>query len=338
MNIKETKFWKFLRKIKSDFQKKKNYKNALKMKECDYENYLISRYSEFMNKYEYTKGKTLSLDNPITFSEKSQWLKLYDQDPRKPIFSDKHKVRKYIQDILGEQYLVPVISIDNKDFFDKINDLKFEQLPKSFVIKCNHGSHMNIVVKDKDKLTNRDKRHIKKQLKKWLKTDYTFVVSLETQYAGIKRGFYIEEFIDDFDSRDYKFLCFDGKCNYFWINEDATLKDGTTTVFDTKTLEKAPFNMNLGFKHDIKNKDLPLNIKEMINIAEKLSNDFAFVRVDLFNIKGKIIFGELTFNSAAGYDVPYPVEYDKILGNYLKIDKRKRNNSFKYRKIKNKNE
>ena len=324
MSIKDTKLWNFFRKKKNVFLKRKNYRTAKKMKESKYEDYLIKRYKQFMNKYDYTKGKILSFDNPLTFSEKSQWLKLYDQDPRKPLYSDKYNVRDHIKTVLGDEYLNPIISIDNKDFFTNPNELNFNKLPNSFVIKCNHGSHMNIVVKDKKLLSKKDIKRIKKQLHKWLNTDYTFVVGLETQYIGIKRGFYIEEYIKDFDSRDYKFLCFNGKCKYFWINEDATSKDGTTTVFDASTLAKAPFNLNLGFKKDISNMELPSNIKEMIRIAEILSEDFKFVRVDLYNIKGKILFGELTFNSAAGYDVPYPVEYDEYLGQFIKIDYKER--------------
>lgn len=310
--------------------KKKEYFSVKRLSENKYEDYLIKRYLEFMNRNEYTKGKTLNLENPLTFSEKSQWLKLYDQDPRKNIYSDKYAVREHIKDVLGEEYLIPLIKIDGKDYFDKFEEIDFDKLPNSFVIKCNHGSHMNIIVKDKSVLTKKDLKSFEKKIKRWMNIDYSFYVSLETQYLGIKPRIIIEEYVDGIN-KDYKFMCFNGKCEYFWINENVVDdKNATCTTFN-RDLSIADFNMNVGWRKDILDKNLPKNINEMILIADKLSEDFCFVRVDLYEIKGKIYFGELTFNSAAGYDVPYPEKYDKVLGDLMKIDLSKRENNYQYR-------
>lgn len=335
MNIKNSKLWIFLRKKYYVYLKKKHYKKASRMNKSDYEEYLVKRYSLFMNKHKYTQGKILSLNNPKTFSEKSQWLKLYDQDSRKNILSDKFLVREHIKKMLGEEYLIPIITIDGRDKFLDAFDIDFNKLPNAFVLKCNHGSHMNIVIKDKSALSKKNITMIKKQLNKWLKIDYTYFVSLETQYSNISPCIYIEEYIDFGEKpRDYKFLCFNGKCHYFWINENVLNNDIETCTTFNCDLSVAPFNMNLGFRQNISDLSLPNNIDKMIDIANKLAQDFIFSRIDLYNLNGKILFGEITFNSAAGYDVPYPEKYDLELGNLMLIDLDKRKNNKDYRKSK----
>lgn len=322
--LKKTKLYNQLRKIKNKFLSKKHYKYAKSLKELEFEDYLCNRYIAMMNKYEYTKGKKLNFENPQTFSEKCQWLKLYDQDPRKPILSDKYRVRKFVSDVIGDKYLTKLISIDGKDCFENANDINFSKLPNSFVLKCNHGSHMNIFVKNKSELTEKKIKKIKKQLNKWLKTDYMYVVGLETQYKGIKPLIIIEEYLPCLEHvLDYKFICFSGKPEFLWVDEGAGTDNSTTTTFDLN-YNRTPFNMNLGYKPDISDFSKPKNFSKMIEIVKKLCSDFLFVRVDLYNINGEIYFGELTFNSAAGYDVPFPEKYDLELGKLLLIDNKKR--------------
>lgn len=334
MRIKNTKVWKKSRDLYYKFLLLRNYKKSKHMRKKKYESYLIKRYEDFMNRREYTKGKTLSFENPLTFSEKSQWIKLYDQDPRKPIYSDKYAVRKHIEEVLGPDYLVPLIVIDGNEYYMNAKEIDFDKLPNSFVIKCTHGSHMNIIVKDKTKLTKKDIKAIKIKLNKWLRIDYVFYVSLETQYTGIKPRIIIEKYLDEMEGvRDYKFLCFGGRSPFFWVNENASESNGkehTTTTFMRNGLI-ADFNMNMNYAKNISNYSLPDNLNSMIKIAEELSEDFICVRVDLYNIKGRILFGEMTFNSAAGYDVPNPVEYDLELGKYMKIDRNKRIGNYTYR-------
>lgn len=274
-----------------------------------------------MDKFEYTRGKRMDFDNPTTFTQKCQWLKLYDQDPRKPIFSDKYKVRKFISETIGEQYLTKLIQIDGRDCFENAKEIDFSKLPNSFVLKCNHGSHMNIFVKDKSALSKHAIKRIKKQLNKWLKIDYVFKVALETQYKGIKPLILIEEFLPCLENvLDYKFICFNGEPQFLWVNEGAGTEHSTTTTFDLNYKKIEEFNMNLGYKKDISSFEKPKNFKKMVEIVKKLCLDFTFVRVDLYNINGVIYFGELTFNSAAGFDAPYPIIYDEIIGKKLKIN------------------
>ena len=322
----------FFRNIYYSHLKRKHYRCALNMPLDEYEDYLTKRYSEMVNRHSYSFGKTLNLANPQTFSEKCQWIKLYDQDPRKPVFSDKYAVREHIKESIGEQYLVPLISIDGKDFFEDAREIDFNKLPNSFVLKCNHGSHFNIIVKDKSSLSKKQISKYKKQLNKWLKTNYVFTVALETQYRGIKPCIIIEKYLDGAEQmREFKFTYFNGELAFFWICERIADVSRNTTTFlaDTKI---APFNFDLGIDKPVDNPSIPPEYSTMRNLANLLASDFTMVRVDFFLLDKKIYFSELTFNSAAGFDVPRPVEFDKIIGDQLCLNLKKRENNFTYRK------
>ena len=332
MSLKDSLLWKKLRIIKNERIKKSHYLHALRMKQCEYEDYLVSRYKEMMNRRPYCAGSELNFENPVTFTEKCQWIKLYDQDPRKPIYSDKYAVREHIKNLIGEDYLVPLISIDGKDHFYNAKEIDFNKLPNRFVLKCNHGSHMNILVEDKSSLTKKQIRKYKKQLNKWLKTDYVFYVALETQYVGIKPCIIIEQFLDGADDmREFKFTYFNGKLAFFWISERIVNVSRTTTTF-LNNLNPAPFNFDLGIDKPVDNPSIPIEYEKMKSLADKLCDDFTMVRVDLMLVDEKIYFSELTFNSAAGFDAPRPIEYNKIIGDMLKLDLSKRDNNYTYRK------
>lgn len=303
------------------------------MRENEYEDYLVRRYSEMMNRKKYSFGKQMNFDNPKTFTEKCQWIKLYDQDPRKPLYSDKYAVREHIKNTIGEQYLVPLISIDGKDFFYNAKEIDFKKLPNKFVLKCNHGSHMNVLVEDKNKLTNKDIAKIKKKLNKWLKINYVYYVALETQYLGIRPCIIIEQYLDGAkDMREFKFTYFNGELAFFWINERIVDVYRTTTTTFYRDCSLAPFNFDLGIDKPVDDASIPLEYADMKTLADKLCDDFTMVRVDLMLVDGKIYFSELTFNSAAGYDAPRPIEYDLAIGDMVKIDQTKRNGNYRYRK------
>lgn len=334
MSYRNTKFWKKLVNIKNAHLMKKHYVNALKMNPCNYEDYLCNRYEEIMNRQSYTFGSKLNLENPTTFTEKCQWIKLYDQDPRKPILSDKYLVREYVKNEIGSEYLVPIITIDGKDHFYDANEINFKKLPNSFVLKCNHGSHMNIIVKDKSSLTKKTIKKYKNKLNKWLKTDYVFYVSLETQYKSIKPCIIVEQLLEPYkEMLDFKFMFFHGQLQFYWINEfvyDDSLRTSSTFLPDGS---RAPFNFDLGRNRPIQNNySHSRKLSTMQDLAKKLASNFTMVRVDFMSINNKIYFSELTFNSAAGYDAPRPIEFNKIIGDRLLIDKTKRDKIESYRK------
>lgn len=335
MSIKNTKLWKLAKDLKNNRLKRRHYKKALKMPSNQYEEYLIDRYREMMNRRSYCAGSELSFDNPITFTEKCQWIKLYDQDHRKPVYSDKYAVRKHIKETIGEEFLVPLISIDGKDHFLNAKEIDFKKLPNKFVLKCNHGSHMNILVEDKQSLKKRQIRKYKKKLNTWLKTDYVFCVALETQYIGIKPCIIIEQFLEGVnDMREFKFTYFNGNLAFFWISERVVDVSRTTTTFlpDKKV---APFNFDLGTDEPVDNSSIPAEYPKMRELADKLCEDFVMVRVDFMLVDGKIYFSELTFNSAAGFDSPRPIEYNKKIGDILELDLSKREGNYTFRKYEN---
>lgn len=332
MKIKDTKFWLFAKKLKNRRLKRKHYRHALRMPESKYEDYLVNRYREMMNRRAYSAGSEMSFDRPSTFTEKCQWIKLYDQDTRKPIYSDKYAVRDHIKKMIGEEYLVPLISIDGKEQFYNANEIDFEKLPNKFVLKCNHGSHMNILVEDKASLSAKQIKRYKKQLNTWLKTNYVFCVALETQYIGIKPCIIIEKFISGAeDMREFKFTYFNGKLAFFWISERIVDVFRTTTTFlEDKTI--APFNFDLATDKPVSNPSIPFEYDKMRRLADKLCENFTMVRVDFMLVDGRIYFSELTFNSAAGFDAPRPIEYNKKIGDMLKLNLSKREENYKYRK------
>ena len=312
------------------------YKKALNLKENEYEEYLVNYYANMMDRFEYSKGKRLSFDNPITFTEKIQWLKLYDQDPRKGPYSDKYEVRAFIKSSIGEKYLNDLISINGRDVFYNANDIDFDKLPNQFVLKCSHASHFNFIIKDKSSLKRTDIRKIKKQLNKWLKIRYAFVNGLELQYEMTKPSIIIEKYltIND-DLPDYKFFCFDGEVKFAWIDMGRYSGKHRRAIFNPYN-PKEVFGFQMGGREQflpIENLVLPKDYNEMLKIAEKLADNFTFVRVDLYNVNEKIYFGELTFSSGSGYRCPDPKEADVELGKFIKIDKTKRENCSKYRKI-----
>lgn len=329
MNIKETKFWKFLRECKGKYLARRRYARLKRIPENEYESFMEKLYAEKMDRFEFSRGCRMDFENPIDFTQKQQWLNLYDRDPRKSLYTDKYEVRKHIADTIGKDYLVPLISIDGKDCFASVKEIDFAKLPNSFVIKCTHGSHMNVIVPDKSSLSKKQIKQIKKQLNKWLRTDYTFVSGLELQYHYIKPRMIIEEYIAvDNDLPDYKFFCFSGELKFMWV-DTSRFNGHRRTVFDLE-FKEAPYQFDL--IPGVGNIKKPSHFEDMKAISLKLCEDFAFVRVDFYEANGKLYFGELTFSSHAGLMPPRPIEYNKILGEFIKIDKTKRNNDFKYRR------
>lgn len=328
MTIKDTTIWKKIRLLKNKLLQKKEYHYLSKLKKRKYEDFLISKYSKMMNKFPYSFGKQLNFDNPLTFTEKQQWLKLYDNSETKSILTDKYRVRDFVKKNIGTDYLVPLITINGRDVFDRVKDINFKLLPNSFVIKCTHGSHMNIIVKDKNSLKPFDILKIKNKIKKWLKTNYAYCVGLELHYSLIKPRIIIEEYLDiDNDLPDYKFFCFNGKPEFLWVDQNRQT-DHKRSVFDLN-YNKLPFNFLQYDQVNLNSK--PRNFDVMIEIAKKLSTNFIFSRVDLYNINGKIFFGEITFSSGSGYQAPCPIEYDMILGQKIAINNKIRENNRIYR-------
>ena len=266
--------------------------------------------------YKTVTSKELNLKNPRTFNEKINWAKIYDRNPIKTILTDKVLVRDWVEERIGKEYLIPCFGQ-----WENPEDIDYDKLPNSFIIKCNHGCGYNILIRDKKKMNVAE---IKSRLNIWLKTNYAFVSGLELQYKNIIPQILVEELLpldENNDLPDYKFFCFDGQvfCSYVRINSQKGHDDGTLGFFDRN------FNLMPYFRASYKpmlqnNVEKPQNYQKMVEIAETLSKGFSHVRVDLYNIKGKIFFGEMTFSTASGIGFFEPDDFDLIMGSKWNIN------------------
>lgn len=261
-------------------------------------------------------GKKLNLDNPKTFNEKLQWLKINDRNPRYINMVDKYEVKKYIETTIGLEYVIPTFGIYNS--FQEIN---FEKLPKHFVIKCTHNSGGVVVVNDKDKINTKE---LKKKFNRMLKQNF-FYVGREWPYKNIVPRIIIEENIQEEDSKeqikDYKIMCFNGepKCSFVCSNRNA--ESGLCVNFYDYNWQPMPFE-----RHYPKNKqeiEKPSQYNKMLELAKKLSKDIPFVRVDFYQKEEQIYFGELTFYPGSGMEEFTPDEWDEKLGKWIELPKKK---------------
>lgn len=232
-------------------------------------------------------GKKLDLDNPLRWGEKLIWLNHNWLPQIKSDCADKYKVRDYIKSKGFENLLIPLLGM-----WEDAREIDFDALPNRFVLKCNHGCKMNILVQDKDKL---DKQAVIKQLNKWKSIDYG-KSSYELHYSNIKPLIICEEFLpvkDDSEIVDFKIHCFNGVPKFIGLCFD---RDPVTRISKGAIYSPEWERLNL-LKENNDNVSFPKpdNLSEMLNIAVQLSKEFPYVRVDLYSIKGKIYFGELTF-------------------------------------------
>lgn len=256
-------------------------------------------------------GKKLSLKKPKTFTEKIQWRKVYGGNRLLPICTDKFSVREYVSERIGNKYLIPLYYATKNP-----SKIPFEKLRIPFIVKPNHTSGQLIIIKNKDEIK---KEIIVNRCDKWLKEDFYFN-SKEAHYKKIDPRIIIEKLLLDEKGEipeDYKFHCFHGKVEFIQVCQ-GRFNNYKLTLFD-KNWKPCSFtlcpkiNGKPKYKQD-KNTPKPKNLKEMVKVAEKLSRDFDYVRVDLYSVKNKIYFGELTFTPASGFSSFFPEKYDLIYG------------------------
>ena len=254
-----------------------------------------------------------NLDNPKSFTEKIQWLKLYYRNPEILTLIDKYKVKNYIKETLGEEYVIPLLGA-----WDNVNDIDFEKLPNEFVLKvnwCDGGSAH--VIRNKSEL---DKEKIKftlnNEMQPWMSSSY---FAHFWAYKQIKPKIIAEKYIEQIDGQvyDYKFFCFNGEPKLIYAAKDNIRGQEFKMAFYDTNWEKQ--NIKYG-KHEIVDfMDKPKNLDKMISFAKLLSKKFPFVRVDFYETKDNLYFGEMTFHPGDGI-VPYrPIEWDYKLGSWIKL-------------------
>lgn len=263
--------------------------------------------------YRLRVGRKLNMNNPTTLNEKLQWLKFNYRFPLQSIVSDKLLVREYVKDKIGEKYLIPLIGS-----WKKYDDIDFSLLPEKFVLKCNHDSGGLVVCNDKEKLNYIEAR---RKIEKSLNSNF-FYIGREYQYRNIKPMILCEKFISDNGNvpMDYKIYCFNGVPDVILVCKDRFSKKThrASYYFFDQEWNFQPLNKG---DDNIRNVDLskPKNLDEMIEIAKKLSKDFVFARIDLYNVDGKIYFGEITLSPNSGFDPDIKYETDLMFGQKLEI-------------------
>lgn len=260
-------------------------------------------------------NKKLNISNPQTFNEKLQWLKLYDRKPLYTTIVDKYEVKEYIANIIGQEYIIPTLGI-----WYSVEEIELDKLPNQFVLKCTHDSGSIVICKDKSKL---DFEATKKKLKKGLDRNL-FWYGREWPYKDVKPRIIAEAYMEDFNAHeliDYKFMCFNGvvKCS-FTCSERFTESGLKVTFFD-KDWNVMPFERHYPASKNPPKK--PINYSKMLRFSKELSKGIPFVRVDFYEINGKLYFGELTLYPGCGFEEFTPEEWDYKLGSWLKLPEKK---------------
>lgn len=260
-------------------------------------------------------GYSLNLNKPSSFSEKIQWLKIYDRNPLYTILVDKYKVKEFVKERIGSSYIIPTIGV-----WESCDEIEWEKLPKGFVLKTTHdgGSAGVYICKDKQ---NVDKNKVNAQLSKSL-THNIYRVFREWPYKNVRPRIIAEKFMDQGNGdplTDYKFFCFNGVPKFLYVRSNGARK---LLNFVSMDWEAEPFKRADSIPSETL-PEKPSQFETMKNIAASLSKDFPFVRVDLYEINNRVYFSELTFYPSSGLLPFVPQEWDFKLGDLLILPSKK---------------
>lgn len=264
--------------------------------------------------YEYYTGKKLNLKNPVEFNEKIQWMKVYYHPKILTKLVDKFAVRSYVEEKIGSQYLNEIYGV-----YENSEDVPFDEFPNEFVVKATHTSSHNLIVTDKSKL---DKAKAVKSFRKWLGKNQYYRIGQEWAYKDVQPRLIAEKFLKDKGVSsliDYKFYCFSGVAKLLEVHLDRV--DDHKRGFYDFNFNPLPYRY-VSLKKSISSQiEKPSNLGEMRKLSEILAANFPFVRVDFYSINGKTVFGEMTFYPSDGRKDFIPDEYNKIIGDYIKLPK-----------------
>lgn len=259
-------------------------------------------------------GYKCDLKHPNTFNEKIQWLKFHDRKELYHDLVDKYKVKHIIGDLIGNEYIIPTLGV-----WKKYDEIDFDALPNRFVLKCTHDSASVVLCKDKTKF---DHYSAREKLTEALRTDYYHYIGKQWAYKGVERRIIAEEYLDegcDAGLTDYKFMVFGGKCRCIFVcaGRQSKLK---LDAYDMDW-QLMPFKRN--YHSNMKERvPQPKCYDTMLMLAERIAGfvDNPFVRVDFYEVDGKVYFGEVTFYPEGGLGTFHPKEWDAILGSWIKLD------------------
>ncbi|MGM9551702.1 MAG: ATP-grasp fold amidoligase family protein [Clostridia bacterium] len=264
--------------------------------------------------YKARMGKELNLENPQSYNEKLQWLKLYDRKDIYTTMVDKYAVKEYVAELIGEEYIIPTLGL-----WDNFDEIGFDDLPEQFVLKCTHDSGGLVICTDKSKL---DKDAAKKKINKCLKTNF-YSYGREWPYKNVPRKIIAEKYMVDesgTELKDYKFFCFDGEVKAMFIASDrANPNEETKFDFFDRDFNHLPFTN--GHPNSDREVQKPQGFDKMVELAEVLSKGLPHVRIDFYDIYGKVYFGEITFFHWSGMTPFEPEEWDNTFGSWIKLPK-----------------
>lgn len=262
--------------------------------------------------YRRATGEQLDLKHPRTINEKLQWLKLHNRDPLYTRLVDKVEVKKIVSDLIGEEHVIPTLAVWNS-----ADEIDYDSLPDRFVIKCSHDSGGVFVCRDKNSF---NREHVREELRARLKHNF-YWDGREWPYKNVPRRIIAEQFLDEgnnSDLTDYKILCFNGEPKYCQVITDRRT-DEKIDFFDMdwnlqpfQGVAKKPHNSNL---------QKPAEFETMKRIARILSAGKCYARIDLYTVKDRVYFGEITFFPAAGFGSFAPPEWNRILGDMIDLTK-----------------
>lgn len=307
-------YFKDLKKILEHYTKLKNIlllNNYQNNKALSFLNIFNIPFKQLTLWYKNVTGKELNLNEPKNYNEKMQWLKIFNATPIKTLLADKYLVREWINEKIGEKYLIPLLGV-----YDKFEDIDFDKLPNQFVIKCNHGSGWNIIVKDKSKLNLAE---TKEKLDKWLNTNFAFQYGYELHYRDIKPKIIIEKYIDPkISNHEIQVWCFNGTIKFISLE---TNKDEENLQRGTFYPDGRPTEFEISPQHYKKLEHIS-SIKafnKAIELSKLMIFDTPYVRIDFIEINDDVKFREITFTSGSGLSVISPEKYNLMLGNMIKL-------------------
>lgn len=261
-------------------------------------------------------GRELDFQNVQTFNEKLQWLKVNVHDPAYTMMVDKYLVRDYIREKLGEEYLIPLLGA-----WDSPDEIDFDALPDQFVLKCNHNSGIGMYIcKDKSKM---DVQKVKAELRRGLAQNY-YLAKREWPYKDVPRKIICEKFMSnpgEPDLKDYKIQCINGKIDHIFVCVGRNDAEGVRYYYFDKDWNYLPYSFNERCDAEYLQSLKPATFDKMVEIANVLSAGLPEVRVDLYEINGKVYFGELTFYTQSGFDTSITHEADREIGERLILPK-----------------
>ena len=255
-------------------------------------------------------GYKLDLENPKTFNEKLQWLKLHDRNPAYTQMVDKYAVREYIKNTIGEEYLIPLLGV-----WDSFDEIDFDKLPNQFVLKTNHDSGTVVICKDKNTF---DIDAARKKINKRINYNY-YNLWREWPYKNVKPRIIAEKYMEDNSGglQDYKILCFGGIPKLIEFHSGRFTENHVQEFYDFNWIPQS-FNQ-IGYQISYKATDKVDSLDEMYFLSKILAKDIPHVRVDWYVANKKLYFGEMTFFDSSGFDPFYPEEWDYTLGSWIQL-------------------